>query len=173
MCGLDRRISSSVGRLKVTVNVSETFVFTDTEQKRVKQRRRKQSVGREGERRRGNFFLLISYLWICLDAGECSCADFKHYLISQTSLLMCGDQRQRQRLPNEDGGAGWSGRGEGGGVLMRMTVAFQSKSGKVLLSEVRSPENRCCLTQEKNRRSQVLRFEVPASCFCSVKHLTG
>lgn len=33
--------------------------------------------------------LLISYLWIYLDARECRCADFKHYLILQTSLLMC------------------------------------------------------------------------------------
>ena len=49
-----------------------------------------------GKRKRsggGGGGLLISYLWICLDAGECSCADFKHYLILQTSLLMCGDQR--------------------------------------------------------------------------------
>lgn len=33
-------------------------------------------------------FLLISYLWIYLDAGECCCTNFKHYLILQTSLLM-------------------------------------------------------------------------------------
>lgn len=32
--------------------------------------------------------VLISYLWICLDTRECFCADFKHYLILQTSLLM-------------------------------------------------------------------------------------
>ncbi len=39
---------------------------------------------------KGDFFLflLISYLWIYLDAGECCCTNFKHYLILQTSLLM-------------------------------------------------------------------------------------
>lgn len=35
-----------------------------------------------------SFFWLISYLWIYLDSGECGSANFKHYLILQTNLLM-------------------------------------------------------------------------------------
>lgn len=89
-------------------------------------------VGRERERRRGNFFFAYILFMDLLGLwGMQLRADFKHYLILQTSLLMCGDQRQR--LPNED----WGGEEEGGGgatTLMRMTVAFQSKSRKVLLT---------------------------------------
>ena len=35
-----------------------------------------------------SLLLVISYLWIYLDTGECCCTNFKHYLILQTSLLM-------------------------------------------------------------------------------------
>lgn len=51
-------------------------------------KRKRGSMGRMCVCVGGGGCLLISYLWICLDTRECFCADFKHYLILQTSLLM-------------------------------------------------------------------------------------